>query len=78
MYFNYVQLYLIWFGDQDVDENETSTGGSLGEVAIRSGGEILRVTEESFGNGEMGLVIERIRLIFEIIINYFPLLFIFR
>lgn len=53
-----IQLYLIWFGDQEIDENETSIGGSLGEVALRSGGEILRVTEESLGNGEMGLVSE--------------------
>lgn len=50
------QLYLIWFGDEDGDENETSIGGALGEVALRSGGEILRVTEESLGNGEMALV----------------------
>lgn len=47
---------MIWFGDENADENETSIGGSLGEVALRSGGEILRVTEESLGNGEMGLV----------------------
>lgn len=47
---------MIWFGDQNNDENETSIGGSLGEVALRTGGEILRVTEESLGNGEMGLV----------------------
>lgn len=47
---------MIWFGDQEVDDNETSTGGALGEVALRSGGEILRVTEESLGNGDMGLV----------------------
>lgn len=41
-----------------VDENETSDqiGGVLGEVAIRSGGEIFRITEESLGNGDMGLV----------------------
>lgn len=51
-------MYLIWFGDQDVDENETSIGGALGEVALRSGGEILRITEESLGNGDMGLVSE--------------------
>lgn len=49
-------MYLIWFGDQSNDENETSVGGSLGEVALRSGGEILQVTEESLGNGEIGLV----------------------
>lgn len=52
----FLQLYLIWFGDQSNDENETSIGGSLGEVALRSGGEILQVTEESLGNGETGLV----------------------
>lgn len=40
------------------DENETSVqiGGILGEVAVRSGGEIFRITEESLGNGDMGLV----------------------
>lgn len=54
-----MQLYLIWFGPATIeDENETSdqVGGVLGEVAIRSGGEIFRVTEESLGNGDMGLV----------------------
>ncbi|XP_031633171.1 uncharacterized protein LOC116346974 [Contarinia nasturtii] len=51
-----IRLYLIWFGDQVIEENETSIGGALGEVALRSGGEILRITEESFGNGDMGLV----------------------
>lgn len=49
-------MYLIWFGAQDIDDNETSTGGALGEVALRSGGEILRITEESLGNGDIGLV----------------------
>lgn len=47
---------MIWFGVQDIDENETSTGGVLGEVALRSGGEIFRITEESLGNGDVGLV----------------------
>lgn len=51
-----MQLFLIWFGAQDIDDNETSTGGALGEVALRSGGEIIRITEESLGNGDMGLV----------------------
>lgn len=51
-----LQLFLIWFGAQDIDDNETSTGGALGEVALRSGGEIVRITEESLGNGDMGLV----------------------
>lgn len=51
-------MYVIWFGSQLTDENETSNtdGGILGEVAIRSGGEIFRITEELLGNGEMGLV----------------------
>lgn len=42
------------------EENETTVqiGGILGEVAIRSGGEIFRITEESLGNGDMGLVSE--------------------
>lgn len=47
---------MIWFGDEEIEENETSVGGALGEVALRSGGEILRITEESLGNGGMGLV----------------------
>lgn len=40
------------------DENETSVriGGVLGDVAVRSGGEIFRITEESLGNGDTGLV----------------------
>lgn len=56
--FVHEQLYLIWFGDSYVDENETSNeiGGILGEVALRSGGEIFRITEESLSNGDLGLV----------------------
>lgn len=58
---SFSQLYLIWFGGAMSDEeNETTVqiGGILGEVAIRSGGEIFRITEESLGNGDMGLVSE--------------------
>lgn len=52
---------MIWFGAKASDENDTFSdnreGGILGEVAIRSGGEIFRVTEEALGpNGELGLV----------------------
>ncbi|XP_037045802.1 uncharacterized protein LOC119081167 [Bradysia coprophila] len=56
-----IRLYLIWFGPQ-VSENNVALGqniegGILGEVAIRSGGEIIRVTEESLGpSGNLGLV----------------------
>lgn len=55
------QLYLIWFGPQSFDDNQSigqaNEGGILGEVALRSGGEILRVTEEALGpNGDLGLV----------------------
>ena len=56
-------MYLIWFGPQVYDENETlgqnSDAGILGEVALRSGGEIIRITEEALGpNGDFGLVIK--------------------
>lgn len=42
------------------DQNETSVqiGGVLGDVAIRSGGEVFRITEEPLGNGDLGLVSE--------------------
>lgn len=35
----------MWFGERALSENETqeSLGGILGEVALRSGGEILHV-----------------------------------
>lgn len=57
----FFQLYLIWFGPQVSDNNvalgQNIEGGILGEVAIRSGGEIIRVTEESVGpDGNLGLV----------------------
>lgn len=53
-------MYLIWFGPQ-VSENSIALGqniegGILGEVAIRSGGEIIRVTEELGSDGNLGLV----------------------
>lgn len=51
-----MQLYLIWFGDGTLNEDESSIGGSLGTVALRSGGEIFRITEEPLGSWEMGLV----------------------
>ncbi|XP_037899516.1 uncharacterized protein LOC119644063 [Glossina fuscipes] len=40
-----IRLYLIWFGERALSENETqeSLGGILGEVALRSGGEILHI-----------------------------------
>lgn len=42
-------------------------GGILGEVALRSGGEIIRVTEESLGpNGDLGLVSNQIHTNFTI------------
>lgn len=52
---------MIWFGAKATEENETSgqnvEGGVLGEVALRSGGEIIRVTEEALGpNGGLSLV----------------------
>lgn len=51
------QLYLIWFGDATLNEDAASIGGALGAVALRSGGEIFRITEEPLPNGEVGLVI---------------------
>lgn len=40
-----IRLYLMWFGERALSENETqeSVGGILGEVALRSGGEILHI-----------------------------------
>ncbi|XP_037936416.1 uncharacterized protein LOC119670287 [Teleopsis dalmanni] len=40
-----IRLYLIWYGERAISENETQdeVGGILGEVAIRSGGEILHI-----------------------------------
>ncbi|XP_053950458.1 uncharacterized protein LOC128858318 isoform X1 [Anastrepha ludens] len=40
-----IRLYLIWYGERSVSENETqeAVGGILGEVAIRSGGEVLHL-----------------------------------
>lgn len=40
-----LQLYLIWYGERSASENETqeAVGGILGEVAIRSGGEVLHL-----------------------------------
>ncbi|XP_061389658.1 uncharacterized protein LOC133324840 [Musca vetustissima] len=40
-----IRLYLIWFGERSLSENETqeTVGGILGEVAIRSGGEVLHI-----------------------------------
>lgn len=43
--------------DNNVALGQNIEGGILGEVAIRSGGEIIRVTEESVGpDGNLGLV----------------------
>ncbi|XP_067640005.1 uncharacterized protein [Eurosta solidaginis] len=40
-----IRLYLIWYGGRSLSENETqeAVGGILGEVAIRSGGEVLHL-----------------------------------
>lgn len=43
--------------ENNVALGQNIEGGILGEVAIRSGGEIIRVTEESVGpDGHLGLV----------------------
>lgn len=45
--------------ENNVALGQNIEGGILGEVAIRSGGEIIRVTEESVGpDGNLGLVNE--------------------
>ncbi|XP_055678700.1 uncharacterized protein LOC129787270 [Lutzomyia longipalpis] len=55
-----IRLYLIWFGKHGQDDNEsphTITGGILGEVALRTGGEIIHITDEAVEpNGNIGLV----------------------
>uniref|UniRef100_A0A6B2EC18 Putative conserved secreted protein n=1 Tax=Phlebotomus kandelakii TaxID=1109342 RepID=A0A6B2EC18_9DIPT len=55
-----IRLYLIWFSKQSQDDNEsphTVTGGILGEVALRTGGEIIHITDEAVEpNGNIGLV----------------------
>lgn len=44
--------------ENNVELGQKIDGGILGEVAIRSGGEIIRVTEGLVGsNGNLGLVI---------------------
>lgn len=43
--------------ENNVELGQKIEGGILGEVALRSGGEIIRVTEESVGpDGNLGLV----------------------
>lgn len=41
----FFQLYLLWYGEKTISENETqeSVAGTLGEVALRSGGDIIVV-----------------------------------
>ncbi|XP_055699878.1 uncharacterized protein LOC129809273 [Phlebotomus papatasi] len=55
-----IRLYLIWFGKHGQDDNEsphTVIGGILGEVALRTGGEIIHITDEAVEpNGNIGLV----------------------
>lgn len=59
------QLYLIWFGSpttttdiNDANGNTSVDGGMLGEVALKSGGQIIRVTEDTVDgpNGGLALV----------------------
>ncbi|BFF94401.1 uncharacterized protein DMAD_12041 [Drosophila madeirensis] len=46
-----IRLFLLWYGEQSVIENETedAVGGILGEVAIRSGGEIIHIVSTEHG-----------------------------
>lgn len=65
VYFCQLQLYLIWFGSpttttdiNDANGNTSVDGGMLGEVALKSGGQIIRVTEDTIDGptGGLGLV----------------------
>lgn len=42
---------MLWYGERSANENETedAVGGILGEVAIRSGGEIIHIVSTEHG-----------------------------
>lgn len=42
---------MLWYGERAASENETeeAVGGILGEVAIRSGGEIIHIVSTEHG-----------------------------
>ncbi|XP_044316334.1 uncharacterized protein LOC108045163 [Drosophila rhopaloa] len=46
-----IRLFLLWYGERSGSENETedAVGGILGEVAIRSGGEIIHIVSTEHG-----------------------------
>ncbi|EDW75573.1 uncharacterized protein Dwil_GK23929 [Drosophila willistoni] len=46
-----IRLFLLWYGERSASENETdeAVGGILGEVAIRSGGEIIHIVSTEHG-----------------------------
>lgn len=46
-----LQLFMLWYGERSATENETeeAVGGILGEVAIRSGGEIIHIVSTEHG-----------------------------
>ena len=51
-----LKLYLIWFDENPIVENETSINGvtgSLGELALRTGGEIIHVPNNSESDGNL-------------------------
>ncbi|XP_001993390.2 uncharacterized protein LOC6566602 [Drosophila grimshawi] len=46
-----IRLFMLWYGERSATENETeeAVGGILGEVAIRSGGEIIHIVSTEHG-----------------------------
>ncbi|XP_017858353.1 PREDICTED: uncharacterized protein LOC108610653 [Drosophila arizonae] len=46
-----IRLFMLWYGERSANENETedAVGGILGEVAIRSGGEIIHIVSTEHG-----------------------------
>ncbi|KAL7741046.1 hypothetical protein ACLKA6_013479 [Drosophila palustris] len=46
-----IRLFMLWYGERSASENETeeAVGGILGEVAIRSGGEIIHIVSTEHG-----------------------------
>ncbi|XP_060647640.1 uncharacterized protein LOC132785517 [Drosophila nasuta] len=46
-----IRLFMLWYGERAASENETeeAVGGILGEVAIRSGGEIIHIVSTEHG-----------------------------
>lgn len=47
---------MLWYGERAASENETeeAVGGILGEVAMRSGGEIIHIVSNEHGQHIVG------------------------